>query len=287
MSLPFNLGVGGAMRAAYRFAYEEGYDCVVQVDADGQHDPADIARLHAALGDADVVVGARFAGVGDYVVRGPRRWAMRLLASTLSRLVGTPLTDPTSGFRMVNVHALSLFAFDFPEEYLGDTVEALVLASRAHLRIAQVPVAMRERTTGAPSQTPSGLRLPPARRDGDPARDRAAGPIVRPGSTAEAVALDGPPHDRHGRRGDAAFVLVFELLRRRRLRQKYAFLWVLVAGRPSRCPCSRRPQPRVSTSRHRGPEQPALPRLPSHPVRGVAAAVDRGRGAGRTVSPPG
>lgn len=153
MSLPFNLGVGGAMRAAYRFAYEEGYDCVVQVDADGQHDPTDIGRLHDALSSADVVVGARFAGVGDYTVKGPRRWAMRLLASTLSRLVGTPLTDPTSGFRMVNANALALFAFDFPEEYLGDTVEALVLASRADLRIAQVAVAMRERSGGAPSQS--------------------------------------------------------------------------------------------------------------------------------------
>jgi glycosyltransferase involved in cell wall biosynthesis len=190
MSLPFNLGIGGAMRAAYRFAFEEGYDCVVQVDADGQHDPADIARLRAALEHADVVVGARFAGVGEYVVRGPRRWAMRLLAATLSWLVGTPLTDPTSGFRMVNGRALSLFAFDFPEEYLGDTVEALVLASRARLRIAQVPVAMRERTTGAPSQNAvrsvayllrvvTAIVLAVARR----------APIVRPGSTVEATTV--------------------------------------------------------------------------------------------------
>jgi glycosyltransferase involved in cell wall biosynthesis len=189
MSLPFNLGVGGAMRAAYRFAFEEGYDCVVQVDADGQHDPADIDRLRRALDDADVVVGARFAGVGEYVVRGPRRWAMRLLSSTLSRLVGTPLTDPTSGFRMINGRALALFAFDFPEEYLGDTVEALVLASRADLRIAQIPVAMRERTTGTPSQNAfrssayllrvvTAIMLAVARR----------APIVRPGSTAEAAA---------------------------------------------------------------------------------------------------
>ncbi|MDL5154677.1 glycosyltransferase family 2 protein [Actinomycetospora termitidis] len=189
MALPFNLGVGGAMRAAYRFAYEEGYSCVVQVDADGQHDPADIGRLRTALTEADVVVGARFAGTGGYVVRGPRRWAMRLLASTLSRLVRTPLTDPTSGFRMVNERALALFAFDFPEEYLGDTVEALVLASRAKLRIAQVPVAMRERTAGTPSQNAfrscaylvrvvTAIFLAVARR----------APIVRPGSVAEASA---------------------------------------------------------------------------------------------------
>lgn len=153
MSLPFNLGVGGAMRAAYRFAHDAGYDLVVQVDADGQHDPRHIAVLEDAMRDADVVVGARFAGVGDYVARGPRRWAMRFLASVLSRLTGVALSDPTSGFRMVNARALSLFAFEFPEEYLGDTVEALILAHRSGLRLGQVPVAMRVRTTGRPSQT--------------------------------------------------------------------------------------------------------------------------------------
>ena len=152
MSLPFNLGVGGAMRAAYRHAYDSGYGYVVQVDADGQHDPADLRRLQDAMADVDVVVGARFAGQGGYAQKGPRRWAMRLLSVVLSRLTGVGLTDPTSGFRMVNSRALSLFAFEFPEEYLGDTVEALVLAHRAGLRIGQIPVSMRARTTGQPSQ---------------------------------------------------------------------------------------------------------------------------------------
>jgi len=119
MSLPFNLGIGGAMRAAYRFAFEEGYDCVVQVDADGQHDPSDIARLRAALEHADVVVGARFAGVGEYVVRGPRRWAMRLLAATLSWLVGTPLTDPTSGGVSASLAMLGDINIAEPKAYIG------------------------------------------------------------------------------------------------------------------------------------------------------------------------
>jgi glycosyltransferase involved in cell wall biosynthesis len=153
MTLPFNLGIGGAMRAAYRYAHDRGYRYVVQVDADGQHDPADLRRLQEAMRGADVVVGARFAGIGDYDLRGPRRWAMRLLALVLSRLTSVALTDPTSGFRMVNERALSLFAFEFPEEYLGDTVEALVIAHRAGLRIGQVPVAMRARTAGQPSQS--------------------------------------------------------------------------------------------------------------------------------------
>nr|WP_041760261.1 glycosyltransferase family 2 protein [Pseudonocardia dioxanivorans] len=153
MRLPFNLGVGGAMRAAYRYAHESGFTSVVQVDADGQHDPREIEHL-LAVRDADVVIGARFAGRGSYVVKGPRRWAMRLLSFVLSRIIGVPLTDPTSGFRLVHGRALALFAEHYPEEYLGDTVESLVIAHRAGLSVAQVPVVMRARETGVASTNP-------------------------------------------------------------------------------------------------------------------------------------
>ena len=152
-SVPFNVGVGGAMRTGFVYALRNGYDAVVQFDADGQHDPAAIAELVAGLEQADVVVGARFAGTGDYQVRGPRRWAMRFLAGTLSRITGTTLTDVTSGFRVTGPAALPLFAREYPQEYLGDTVESLVLAHRAGLTISQVPVAMRPRAGGQPSQS--------------------------------------------------------------------------------------------------------------------------------------
>jgi glycosyltransferase involved in cell wall biosynthesis len=151
--LPFNLGVGGAMRAGYRYAWSAGYDVVVQVDADGQHDPSYIPQLVAGLDRADVVVGARFAGEGAYVARGPRRWAMRLLAAVLSWLVGESLSDVTSGFRAVNRRGIRLFATHYPSEYLGDTVESLVIAVRTGCVVTQVPVSMRTRTTGAPSQS--------------------------------------------------------------------------------------------------------------------------------------
>lgn len=154
LRLPFNLGVGGAMRTAYRFAVRNGYDAVVQVDADGQHNPADIQQLLDSLDGADVVIGARFAGTGAYTVRGPRAWAMRLMSLVLSRLTNTRLTDTTSGFKMAGPRAVRLFADTFPEEYLGDTIEALVLASKAGLRIQQVPVAMRERMGGVASTAP-------------------------------------------------------------------------------------------------------------------------------------
>jgi glycosyltransferase involved in cell wall biosynthesis len=153
MRLPFNLGVGGAMRAGYRYAHERGFAAVVQVDADGQHDAAEIAHL-LAIADADVVIGSRFAGRGDYAVRGPRRWAMRLLSAGLTSIVGTSVTDPTSGFRLVHRQAIALFAEHYPEEYLGDTVEALVVAHRSGLRIKQVPVAMRARESGRASTNP-------------------------------------------------------------------------------------------------------------------------------------
>lgn len=153
--LPFNLGVGGAMRTGYRYALRNGYDAAVQIDADGQHDPRFLADLIVRLQDADVVIGARFAKADDpYVVRGPRRWAMVLLARVLSRLAHTRLTDVTSGFRVSNRRAIVLFAQHYPAEYLGDTVESLVIAARAGCRITQEPVTMRARTAGRASHSP-------------------------------------------------------------------------------------------------------------------------------------
>lgn len=156
LELPINLGVGGAMRAGYTYALRNDYDTAVQLDADGQHNPADIPRLLAAMDaeDADVVIGARFAGVGTYAARGPRRWSMRLLASVLSRVSGTTLTDVTSGFKASSRRAIALFASNYPAEYLGDTVESLVIASRAGLVVRQVGVAMRPRAGGRPSHSP-------------------------------------------------------------------------------------------------------------------------------------
>ncbi len=161
LDLPLNLGVGGAMRAGYRFAAREGYDAAVQVDADGQHDPADVARVVASLDElgADVVIGARFAGVGAYTVRGPRRWAMQVLSGVLSRIAGTRLTDTTSGFRASNRRAIRLFADEYPAEYLGDTVESLVIACRSGLTVRQVGVEMRARSAGVPSHNPAKAAL--------------------------------------------------------------------------------------------------------------------------------
>ena len=153
-TLPFNLGVGGAMRVGFRYALEHGYSHVVQIDSDGQHDPASVPALLAELETADLVLGARFAGEGDYRVRGPRAWAMKVLAGILSGTSKTKLTDTTSGNRASGPRAVALFAEHYPAEYLGDTIEALVIASRSGLVIRQVPVSMRVRAGGVPSHNP-------------------------------------------------------------------------------------------------------------------------------------
>lgn len=156
LDLPVNLGVGGAMRAGYKYAYRNGYERTVQHDADGQHDPAAVAPLLDALDReaADIMIGARFAGVGEYEVRGPRRWSMQFLSAVLSRVAGTRLTDTTSGFKACGPNAIRLFSTNYPAEYLGDTVESIVIGARAGLTIRQVGVAMRPRVAGKPSHGP-------------------------------------------------------------------------------------------------------------------------------------
>lgn len=154
LQLPFNLGVGGAMRAGFKYAVRMGYDTVIQVDADGQHDPADIRRVLEGLNNADIAIGARFAERGGYRVSGPRKWAMQFLAGVISRLAGTRLTDVTSGFRAGNTKALAQYLDHYPAEYLGDTIDSLVVAIRSGCRVTQVPVEMRVRQGGTPSHNP-------------------------------------------------------------------------------------------------------------------------------------
>jgi glycosyltransferase involved in cell wall biosynthesis len=152
LSLPFNLGVGGAMRTGFTYAQRRGYGRAIQVDADGQHNPADIAAVLGGLAHADISIGARFADTGDYEVRGPRRWAMIVLAKFVSRVARTRLTDVTSGFRAANAEAIAQYVRYYPAEYLGDTLDSLVAALHSGLTVTQVPVAMRARQHGTPSQ---------------------------------------------------------------------------------------------------------------------------------------
>lgn len=154
LRLPFNLGVGGAMRAGFKYARRNDYDAAIQVDADGQHDPRDIQRVLSGLTTADISIGARFADRGNYSVSGPRKWAMIFLAKVISSLARVKLTDVTSGFRAANSRALAQYVDHYPAEYLGDTIDSLVVAIRSGHTVTQVPVEMRIRQGGQPSHHP-------------------------------------------------------------------------------------------------------------------------------------
>jgi glycosyltransferase involved in cell wall biosynthesis len=157
LRLPVNLGVGGALRCGFRWALRNRYDTVVQVDADGQHDPAQVQVLLRVLSESDahMVVGSRFvAGAGHYQVRGIRRLAMRMLSARVGRVARVKVQDSSSGFRAIRRPLLDHFASDYPVEYLGDTVEALIEAARAGAAIVEHPIAMTPRAHGEGSAGP-------------------------------------------------------------------------------------------------------------------------------------
>ncbi|MGH3000976.1 MAG: glycosyltransferase family 2 protein, partial [Gaiellaceae bacterium] len=149
LRLPFNLGIGGAVQTGFRYAYEQGYDLAVRVDGDGQHDPRQLGLVIEPVlrGDADIVVGSRFAATADgYRSSRTRRIGIRLLAWIVSRIVGQRVTDTTSGFQALNRDGIALFARDYPHDY--PEVEATVMVFRHRLRLREVPVSMRERGGG-------------------------------------------------------------------------------------------------------------------------------------------
>jgi glycosyltransferase involved in cell wall biosynthesis len=153
VSLPFNVGIGGAVQTGYQYALEHGFEVAIQVDADGQHDPREIGQVLEPVfdGRADLVVGTRFVKGGGYRGTRLRRVGIRIFAGVVSLLVGQRVSDTTSGFRAVNRRALKLFAAEYPHDY--PEVESIVLLSRHHLRMLEVPVQMRVRESGNSSIT--------------------------------------------------------------------------------------------------------------------------------------
>ena len=153
ISLPFNLGIGGAVQTGFRYAWEQGFDVAVRADGDGQHDPAELdAILRPVLADeADVAVGSRFIGGDGYRSSRSRRAGIRLLALIVSALTRQRITDPTSGFQAANRLGIRLFAADYPHDY--PEAEATVMVFKHRLRLQEVPVKMRARESGRSSIT--------------------------------------------------------------------------------------------------------------------------------------
>jgi glycosyltransferase involved in cell wall biosynthesis len=148
LELPHHLGLGGCVQAGYRLAYELGYEYVIRVDGDGQHDPRDIPAILEALEQerCEIVIGSRFLNG-----KGPNFGFMRaagivFFRAVLRPILGKPVRDPTSGFVGVNRAALEVFSRSFPLEY--PEIEALVVLQRKRFRFAEVPCRMRPRQAG-------------------------------------------------------------------------------------------------------------------------------------------
>lgn len=154
LSLPHHLGLGGCVQAGYKLAFELGFDYVIRVDGDGQHDARDIPRILAKLEESgcEMVIGSRFAVEnGSDHTSLVRSMGIAFFRMVLRPILGKAVHDPTSGFVGVNRRALAVFSRSFPLEY--PEIEALVVLQRRRFRFEEVPCKMRPRTTGRSSIT--------------------------------------------------------------------------------------------------------------------------------------
>jgi len=151
LSLPFNLGIGGAVQAGLKYALEAGYEVAVQFDGDGQHLAEEIESIVAPIrsGAADVVIGSRFGGKDSYSPPFLRRLGIRVLKHTNRMLIGQYIADNTSGFRTCNRRALAFLAAHYPQDY--PEPQTVVELIRNGFRVIEVPVRMRERRGGGSS----------------------------------------------------------------------------------------------------------------------------------------
>lgn len=151
INLPVNLGIGGAVQTGYKYALEHEYDMAVQVDGDGQHDPAYLHSLEETLikENADMVIGSRFIKNEGFQSTFARRMGIVYFTKMIKSLTGTTITDPTSGFRLVNKDVIALFANDYPRDY--PEPESIVALLKRKKKVIEVPVQMKERQGGVSS----------------------------------------------------------------------------------------------------------------------------------------
>jgi glycosyltransferase involved in cell wall biosynthesis len=151
VSLPFNVGIGGAVQTGFLYARDHGYDLAVQIDADGQYKPAEVRLLLEPIlkDEADMVFGSRFMEKGAYRGRAWRRLGIMIFYLTNRLLLGERVTDSTSGFRAYNGKAIALLGETYPDDY--PEPEAIYLLRRSGLRVREVPVQMGNRLAGRSS----------------------------------------------------------------------------------------------------------------------------------------
>jgi glycosyltransferase involved in cell wall biosynthesis len=153
LDLPCNLGIGGALQTAYLFARVHGYDTLLRIDADGQHETGDIPRVLEPVlrGQADAAIGSRFLGGDEYRVSIPRIFGIRFFRWLVRWNTGYRVTDPTSGFFAINRQLIEFYSRHYPSDY--PEVDAYIIMHRLKAKTVEVPVRMYERTEGKSSIT--------------------------------------------------------------------------------------------------------------------------------------
>lgn len=151
INLPVNLGIGGAVQTGYLYGYRNGYDLAVQVDGDGQHDPAFLRQMADCMKreNLDMVIGSRFIEKKGFQSSGMRRVGIHFFSCLIRTLTGCRITDPTSGLRMVNRKVMSEFARNYPKDYPEPESVVAVLEKKG--KVKEIPVIMRERAGGVSS----------------------------------------------------------------------------------------------------------------------------------------
>jgi glycosyltransferase involved in cell wall biosynthesis len=154
INLPHNLGIGGAMQTGYLYAFKNGYDIAVQIDADGQHNPEELSRLLEPIldGKANLVVGSRYVEKTNYRTTLMRRLGMVIFSSVVTIITGQKFTDTTSGYRAADRRIIAYYADYYPVDY--PEVEALVILKKAGCCIKEISVGMNARKAGKSSITP-------------------------------------------------------------------------------------------------------------------------------------
>jgi glycosyltransferase involved in cell wall biosynthesis len=149
LRLPFNMGYGMALQTGYKYAIRERYDYVVQLDGDGQHEPADAPALLAVVqrGDADLAIGSRFGGDSAYRAPVIRRAGMWLFGGLARLLTGVRFSDVTSGFQALNREIAHFFTAErYPADY--PDADVLIMLTRAGFTVKEVPVRMYRNPRG-------------------------------------------------------------------------------------------------------------------------------------------
>ena len=155
VNLPINLGIGGAVQTGYKYALEYGYDIAVQVDGDGQHDPAFLEQMANIFEkeNLDMVIGSRFIDKEGFQSSVMRRIGIKYFTKLIKIISGKTITDPTSGLRMIGKEVIKLYASDYPKDY--PEPESVVAILRKGMKVKEIPVVMKSRQGGVSSINPS------------------------------------------------------------------------------------------------------------------------------------